>query len=70
MYGTAGIPDIIACIGGQFFAFEVKVPGGKQTKLQSVTLDKIKAAGGIACVVTSVTEVRKILNDWRNTYER
>ena len=22
MYGTAGIPDIIACIGGRFFAFE------------------------------------------------
>ena len=26
MYGTAGIPDIIACIGGQFYAFEVKKP--------------------------------------------
>lgn len=70
MYGTAGIPDIIACIGGQFFAFEVKVPGGKPTKLQSVTLEKISAAGGIAHIVTSVDEVRKILNDWRNTYER
>jgi hypothetical protein len=70
MYGTAGIPDIIACIGGQFFAFEVKVPGGKPTKLQSITLDKIKTAGGIASVVTSVDEVRKMLNDWRNTYER
>jgi Holliday junction resolvase len=69
MYGTAGIPDIIACISGHIFAFEVKVPGGKPTKLQSVTLDKIIAAGGTACVVTSVDEVRKILNDWRNTYE-
>lgn len=24
MYGTAGIPDIIACIDGRFYAFEVK----------------------------------------------
>ncbi len=24
MYGTAGIPDIIACINGRFFGFEVK----------------------------------------------
>lgn len=24
MYGTAGIPDVIACIGGRFFALEVK----------------------------------------------
>ena len=29
MYGTAGIPDIIACIGGRFVAFEVKTPSGK-----------------------------------------
>lgn len=34
MYGTAGIPDIIACIGGRFVAFEVKTPTGKLTKLQ------------------------------------
>ena len=24
IYGTAGIPDIIACIDGKFYAFEVK----------------------------------------------
>ena len=27
MYGTAGIPDIIACIKGHFFGFEVKTDG-------------------------------------------
>ena len=36
-YGTAGIPDIIACINGHFFGFEVKTDKGKPTTLQTVT---------------------------------
>ena len=36
MYGTAGIPDIIACINGHFFAFDVKTDSGKATKLQEL----------------------------------
>ena len=58
MYGTAGIPDIIACIGGRFFAFEVKTADGKPTKLQEATIRKILAAGGTALVVRSADEVR------------
>ena len=58
MYGTAGIPDIIACINGHFFAFEVKTDSGKATKLQESTIRKILAAGGTALVVHSVDEVR------------
>ena len=61
MYGTAGIPDIIACIGGRFYAFEVKQPGGRLSRLQEVTLKKIEAAGGVAVMVTSVDEVKKAL---------
>ena len=61
MYGTAGIPDIIACIDGRFYAFEVKLPGGRLTRLQDVTLNKIKAAGGVAVMVTSVDEVKQAL---------
>ena len=58
MYGTAGIPDIICCIGGKFFAFEVKNEKGTVTKLQEATIDKIKAAGGTAAVVRSVEDVK------------
>ena len=61
MYGTAGIPDIIACIDGSFFAFEVKTATGKVTALQKATLQKILASGGTAAVVRSVDEVRAIL---------
>jgi hypothetical protein len=38
MYGTAGIPDIIACVNGRFIAFEIKTPSGKTTKLQEATI--------------------------------
>ena len=62
MYGTAGIPDIIACINGRFFGFEVKTEDGKPTKLQEATIRKILAAGGTALVVRSVNEVRTVVN--------
>jgi hypothetical protein len=61
MYGTAGIPDIIACINGRFFAFEVKAPNGKLSKIQEITLQRIQDAKGYAFKVTSVKEVTQIL---------
>nr|WP_307989850.1 VRR-NUC domain-containing protein [uncultured Niameybacter sp.] len=63
MYGTAGVPDIIACIGGRFYAFEVKTEKGKATALQEATIRKIQNAGGIAAIVRSVDEVRVLLQD-------
>ena len=62
MYGTAGIPDIIACIDGRFCAFEVKTPVSKATALQDATLRKILACGGTAAVVRSVDEVRAVIS--------
>lgn len=60
-YGTAGIPDIIACIEGHFYGFEVKTDTGKPTKLQEATIRKINEAGGTAAVVRSVEEVKRII---------
>ena len=61
MYSTAGIPDIICCYHGLFIAFEVKTEKGKLTKLQEATIRKIKAAKGMAFKVTSVDEVKQII---------
>ena len=61
MYGTAGLPDIICCYRGRFIGFEVKTPEGRLSKLQEITIAKIKAAKGEAFKVTSVEEVRLIL---------
>ena len=63
MYGTAGIPDIIACINGRFVAFEVKTPTGKLSRLQEITIEKIRDAGGMAYKVTSAAEVASILSE-------
>ena len=60
-YGTAGIPDIIGCYKGKFVAFEVKTEKGKLSKLQEITIEKIRKASGIAFKVTSLEEVKKIL---------
>ena len=61
MYGRAGIPDIIACIDGRFYGFEVKTEDGKPTKLQESTIRKIKNAGGISLIVRSVEEVKAVI---------
>ena len=63
MYGTAGIPDVIACVNGRFVAFEVKTPTGKLTRLQEITIEKIRAAGGCAHKVTSAADVARILKE-------
>ena len=63
MYGTAGIPDIIACINGRFVAFEVKTETGRLSKLQEVTLRRIRDAGGVAYMVRSAAEVSGILRE-------
>jgi Holliday junction resolvase len=63
MYGTAGIPDIICCYHGRFVTFEVKQPSGTLTKLQESVIRKIKAAKGEAFKVTSLQEVKEILQN-------
>ena len=47
-YGRAGIPDIIACIKGEFYGFEVKADAAKNppTALQLATMAQIERAGG------------------------
>mgnify|MGYP000985128917 FL=1 len=62
-YGTSGIPDIICCINGRFIAFEVKTEKGRLTKLQEITIQRIKEAKGKAFKVTSLEEVKNILEN-------
>ena len=65
-YGTSGIPDIICCYKGRFLGLEAKLPGGKLTELQKRALDRINTAGGIACRVESVDDVKAVIAqaDW------
>ena len=68
-YCTAGLPDIIVCYRGRFVAFEVKTPSGRPSKLQEITIAKIKAAKGEAFIVRSVEEVKQILDTLEVPYD-
>lgn len=56
-----GCPDIICCLNGKFIALEVKADKGIVSKLQEHNIKQIKNSGGIAEVVRSVDEVKKII---------
>jgi len=52
-----GFPDIVAIYKGYFVGIEVKRPGGVQSVDQQNMEKRIKAAGGIYVIATSVTEL-------------
>lgn len=51
MYSNKGIPDILGCYGGVFFAIEVKTESGSTTKLQDLEIQNIRATDGVAIVI-------------------
>lgn len=57
-----GLPDLIGCWRGRFVGLEVKLPNNRRglTKYQRETLLKIKRAGGIAYVVRSLADVKRV----------
>ena len=50
-YGSSGVPDIVGCFHGKFFAIECKAGNNKPTPLQQKNLDSIENALGAAIVV-------------------
>lgn len=61
-YQAAGIPDILGCCCGLFFAFEVKTPEGDEpTELQQENIRQIMWAGGTAGVVKSPEEAIELV---------
>ena len=58
--GVVGIPDIVGCIDGKFFAIECKAPGkeGNVSVNQWHQLDGIIRADGFALVASSLTQVK------------
>jgi hypothetical protein len=58
-FNTArGCSDVLGILpGGRFLAVEAKLPGRKVTADQQGFLDAVRAAGGLALVVTDVAEL-------------
>ena len=61
-YTSGGIPDIVGCVRGQFFAIEVKAPGklGTVTALQALKMREIDEVGGIVFAADDVEQVRDV----------
>ena len=62
-YGASGVPDIIGCYKGRFFAIECKAGKGKTTALQDKNIAQIIAQGGLAMVINedNIEEVRRVV---------
>lgn len=58
---TAGIPDLIMCKEGMFYAVELKVGFNKASPIQEFVMREIRKAGGRVCVCRSVEEVRNFI---------
>lgn len=67
----SGIPDILCCVNGLFFAFEVKKSSkAKPSDLQEVNIAHIKHAEGKAYVVSSVKQVELHIRPYLNNLDR
>jgi len=62
-YGASGVPDIVGCYKGNFFAVECKAGKGKTTALQEKNIAQIIAQGGVAIVVNedNIPDVDKLM---------
>lgn len=62
IFMISGLPDIIGCENGRFYAFEVKREAGIPAKpIQEFYMKKIRAAGGTAELVYSVDQTLSYL---------
>jgi len=67
-YGASGVPDVVGCYRGFFFAIECKANGNKPTALQERAMDNIRDNMGITWVVNeaNMAEVGDALKRWTN----
>lgn len=59
----SGIPDLIVCKEGKFYAIELKIGKNKLTKLQNYVLERIRQNGGQVAVCSSLWGLKEVLND-------
>ncbi len=62
---AAGVPDLVMCIHGLFFALEVKRPiaSSKASPIQLATIDIINEAEGYAGITRSPEEALKQIDE-------
>lgn len=60
-FQDAGISDLLGCVEGLFFGFEVKEPDGEIEPLQVENIIDIRAAGGVAAEVVTLEQAIEIV---------
>jgi hypothetical protein len=61
----AGVPDIVICRDGKFFALEIKAGhGGRLSPPQSDSLAALEAAGATVAVAAGIDEALQVLERW------
>ena len=60
----AGVADLVFLHEGQFFALELKAPGGRLTESQAAFLDDVEAAGGIVACAEGLDAALRKLERW------
>lgn len=61
----AGTMDIVACVCGQFYGFEIKWKNDQPSELQKQKINKCIDAGGKAYFIRSVEQLRDILDNYK-----
>lgn len=56
-FGSAGQPDVMAIIGGKFYAIEAKSAAGRQSDDQKAWQARCEAAGGVYILARSVDDI-------------
>ena len=65
-FGNSGVPDIVGCIRGRFFAIECKAGKNTTTRLQDSHLEEIRKQGGVALLINGDNAhlVEELLGDF------
>lgn len=50
-FQQSGIPDLLMCLQGVFFAIELKATGGTATDLQKLNIAAINQSGGVGIIL-------------------
>lgn len=59
----SGIMDLLACINGQFYGFEIKWKNDQPSQLQKQKINALANAGGKGYFIRSTDQLRKVLNN-------
>lgn len=59
---VSGHPDILACINGRFYGFEIKGEGDTIKPLQQDRINKIDASGGKGYFIRSTSNLKFLID--------